>query len=99
MSFVYCSWACCCICFTPPTNHSHTPIFCFPLSSFLIKLFLLFIYLFLFYFLLLFIYFRSFIYFYFYFYFIFINYLFIYLFILFIPRKPNSRKLLKITKK
>jgi len=33
----------------PPTNHSHTPIFCFPLSSFLIKLFL-FIYFFFFYF-------------------------------------------------
>ena len=31
----------------PSTNHSHTPIFCFPLSPFLIKLFL-FIYLFFF---------------------------------------------------
>jgi len=78
----------------PPTNHSHTPIFCFPLSSFLIKLFLfmyLFIYLFCFYY-----YFFIFIHLFIYFYYLFIIYLLFYYFIVFfvffifiIPRKPN----------
>jgi len=50
----------------PLINHSSTPIFCFSLSSSLIKLFL-FIYLFIYFYFLLFIYFRFFIFFYFFF--------------------------------
>ena len=97
-AFVYYFWACCCICFTPPTNHSHTPIFCFPLSPFFIKLFL-FIYSFIFFFYFfyyyyLFIFVHLFIYFYyFYLFFIYLLFYFIYFYLLFIffiiPKKPN----------